>query len=71
MDGKLRMKPEGAAEALDISLRMLENLITSGDLIVHQDTPGGTRYVSVESMRRYIQYREEQPVIGRFGRKAS
>lgn len=70
MELKLRYKPAEAAEALSISLRKLEDLIADGHLSVHQDTPGGHRYVSAKSIERYIEWREEQPVIGRFSRKA-
>lgn len=66
-----RYKPADAARALSISLRKLEELISDGSLVVHQDSAGGTRYVSAESIRAYIERREEVPVIGRFSRVKS
>lgn len=70
MSDPIRYNTEGAAEALQISPRKLEDLIRDGSLKVHQDTPGGHRYISRESILAYIRWREEQPVIGRFARRA-
>ena len=62
---KLRYKISEAAEVLSISDSQLRNLINDGSVKVHQDTPGGDRYVSHESLMSYVREREEQPVIGK------
>lgn len=67
----IRLGTEAAARALDISPRKLEDLISSGAITCHQDAAGGPRYISVESLKAYVKWREEQPVIGRFARRAS
>lgn len=61
----LRYRLSEAAEELRISLRNLEDLITDGAITVHQDRPGGHRFVSEESLRAYIRDREEVQVVGR------
>ena len=66
---RLRYSLSEAAEALGIGKTQMETLIREHNLTVHQDTPGGHRYISVRSLDEYIREQEEKPVFGR--RRAS
>jgi excisionase family DNA binding protein len=66
---RLRYSIAEASQALGIGKTQMETLIREHNLTVHQDTPGGHRYISVRSLDEYIREQEEKPVFGR--RRAS
>ncbi len=62
---RLRYTLAEAAEALGISRSMIDVVIRENGLVVHSDTPGGHRYISLESLQYYIREQEEKPIFGR------